>query len=546
MGITRVLIVDDDLALLQALPEALRLRMAGIQIDTCDTAQEALERIAEVDYDAVISDIKMPGMDGLALLAQIHKLRPSTPTLLITGHGEHDLAVQALRGGAYDFIQKPIDRDYFLASLNRAIHMRQLSRQVEEQRLALERHANELEQIVEERTRELREANKAKDEFLATVSHELRTPLTAILGWAKLLRSGKLDDTASARAIETIERNAKSQAQIIEDILDVSRIITGKLRLDVRNVELVPIIETAIDAVSPAADAKGIRLYSALDPNAGPILGDPDRLQQVVWNLLSNAIKFTPRGGRVTVRLMLVHSRVEITVSDTGQGIETELLPFVFDRFRQGNSSLTRRHGGLGLGLAVVRHLVELHGGSAFAESPGEGKGSTFTVTLPIAAVRLGPRREGELQVGGSMGESSSSMEGLPSLEGFHVLVVDDEADARELLSTMLGQLGAEVRVVGSAAEALAALDQMQPDVLISDIGMPDEDGYSLIQKVRARPPERGGLVPAAALSAYARAEDRTRSILAGFQMHVPKPVDPAELAAVITNLGRRAGKIRA
>jgi signal transduction histidine kinase len=235
--------------------------------------------------------------------------------------------VQALRGGAYDFIQKPIDRDYFLASLNRAIHMRQLSRQVEEQRLALERHANELEQIVEERTRELREANKAKDEFLATVSHELRTPLTAILGWAKLLRSGKLDDTASARALDTIERNAKSQAQIIEDILDVSRIITGKLRLDVRNVELVPIIETAIDAVSPAADAKGIRIHSALDPNAGPILGDPDRLQQVVWNLLSNAIKFTPREGRVTVRLTRANSRVEITVADTGQASTQSFFP---------------------------------------------------------------------------------------------------------------------------------------------------------------------------------------------------------------------------
>src|SRR5262249_53835141 len=320
MNTPNVLIVDDDPALLNALPETLRLRLGPMSIDTCDSARTAITRITESDYDAIVSDIKMPGMDGLALLAEVKALRPDVPTLLITGHGEHDLALQALRAGAYDFVQKPIDREYFVAALSRAIQMRQMSRQIENQRSALERYASELERIVEERTHELREANRIKDEFLATLSHELRTPLNSILGWAQLLRGGALSGEAAQRALQTVVRNTKSLAQIIDDLLDVSRIITGKLRLEARQFELAPVIEAAIDALRLATDAKGINLSVGIEPDVGIILGDTSRIQQVVWNLLSNAIKFTPNGGSVEVRLERVGAQGNITLAHNGEG----------------------------------------------------------------------------------------------------------------------------------------------------------------------------------------------------------------------------------
>ncbi|MDQ3815448.1 MAG: PAS domain S-box protein, partial [Armatimonadota bacterium] len=391
--------------------------------------------------------------------------------------------------------------------------------------------------------REAQEANRAKDEFLAMLSHELRTPLTSMLGWAQLLRSGKLDKETSERALETIERNTKAQAQLIEDLLDLSRIITGKLRLEVRPTELAPVIEAALDAARPAADAKNIQLQLVINPNVGLVPGDADRLQQIVWNLLSNAIKFTPKGGRVEVRLERVNSQAAITISDTGQGINLEFLPFVFDRFRQADMGLTRRHGGLGLGLAIVKHLVELHGGTVHADSPGEGGGSTFTVKIPLIPVRAGQAE--------APGEPHAQRTGAApyqpptiSLKGVRVLLVDDEADARELLTTILEGAGAEVRTAGSSPQALEvfeALEQWRPDVLVSDIGMPSQDGYSLIRRVRSLPPERGGQIPAVALTAYARAEDRLRALSAGYQMHVPKPVEPNELPLVVASLVGRA-----
>lgn len=739
-----ILIVDDDPALLEALPETIKTRMKTIIVDTAVSAREALSLISQTDYDAIISDIKMPDMDGLALLRKAKELRPDTPTLLITGHGEHDLAVHALRGGAYDFIQKPIDRDHLMASLTRAIHTRHLKRQVEEQKQALARHANELEQIVQERTHALLEANKAKDEFLrardralaeaeaaqqrlafladvsrilaasldytvtlervariaiptlgdycmvsltaphgafrrmalahvnvkkegelqhlyprmvpenmpgmhpmitvlqsgsstvypeifpqagaseqessylktlhalgtqsvmivplvarertlgvitfgtdesgrrygqadlelaeelarraalavdnarlyseaqeanrikdeflATVSHELRTPLTAILGWAQMLQAGTLDEMTAKRALNSIERNAKSQAHLIEDLLDISRIITGKLRLDVRPVELPPVIEAAIDAVRPAADAKIIKLQKALDMKAGLVSGDPDRLQQVVWNLLSNAIKFTPRGGEVRISLQRVASQARISVSDTGQGIAPSFLPYMFDLFRQADSTITRKHGGLGLGLAIVRHVVEMHGGTVHADSPGEGKGATFTVSLPL----IGMRRPGDSTGTAAWGRKLSDgtlFDRQTVLKGMHVLVVDDEPETREMLVEVLVQYGAEVKASASVHEALEALEHWQADVLVSDIGMPGEDGYELIRKVRAMDPERGGRIPAVALTAYARVEDRLKALSAGFQMHISKPVEPAELAAVVASFAWRTGK---
>ncbi|HMG33317.1 MAG TPA: response regulator [Blastocatellia bacterium] len=534
MNTPNVLIVDDDPALLNALPETLRLRLGPMSIDTCDSARTAITRITESDYDAIVSDIKMPGMDGLALLAEVKALRPDVPTLLITGHGEHDLALQALRAGAYDFVQKPIDREYFVAALSRAIQMRQMSRQIENQRSALERYASELERIVEERTHELREANRIKDEFLATLSHELRTPLNSILGWAQLLRGGALSGEAAQRALQTVVRNTKSLAQIIDDLLDVSRIITGKLRLEARQFELAPVIEAAIDALRLATDAKGINLSVGIEPDVGIILGDTSRIQQVVWNLLSNAIKFTPNGGSVEVRLERVGPEAIITVTDTGEGIREDFLPYVFDRFRQGDSTFTRRHGGLGLGLAIVRHIVELHGGSVSARSEGKGRGALFNVSLPLSHIT--ERVPVHTTVRAFCDPAW--------LDGVHVLIVDDDADARDLLRAALETRGANVTALPSVAELMNWLGlNPAPDVLVSDIGMPDEDGFELIKKLRENTSEQFAGIPAVALTAYARPEDQLKVLSSGYQVHLPKPVEPDGLARVVADLAFEGSK---
>ncbi len=377
-------------------------------------------------------------------------------------------------------------------------------------------------------------ASRSKDEFLATVSHELRTPLNAMMGWAQLLQMSRGDEQRTATGLETILRNAKLQAQLIDDLLDLSRIVSGKMRLDVRTLDLTRVIDGAVEAARPAAEAKGIRLVQLLDPWAGPVAGDPDRLQQVVWNLLSNAVKFTPKNGRVEVRLERVNSHLEITVADDGIGISAELLPFVFERFWQSSGATTRAHGGLGLGLAIVRHLVELHGGTVAVKSPGEGQGTTFLVRLPQSIAHLPDDRVHPRAKDGSAEAEPTD------LRGVRVLVVDDEADSRETLRHILEHCHAEVLTVGSTAEAMAELSRFLPSVLLSDIGMPGEDGYGLIARVRALPPDQGGQIPAAALTAFARAEDRRRVLLAGFDMHVSKPVEIHELCAVVANLARR------
>lgn len=536
MSCSLLLIVDDDLALLQALPEALRLRMEGAIVDTCASAQEALECIARVDYDAIITDIKMPGMDGLSLLTEIQLRRPQTPTILITGHGEHDLAVQALRGGAYDFIQKPIERDYFVAALKRAVHVRQLSRQVDEQQSALERHAAELELIVADRTKELREANRIKDEFMVLVSHELRTPLNSILGWAQLMCSGKLKEDAMTRALQTIVRSTKALNQIIDDLLDVSRIITGKLRLVSIPVEIMKVVQAAVEVVRPAADAKSIGLHLSLDPSAGTVSGDPQRLQQVIWNLLSNAIKFTPVHGNIEVTLKRVESNARLMITDSGEGIGEEFLPYVFDRFRQADNTSTRAHGGLGVGLSIVRNLVEMHGGSVSAASQGKGKGACFTVSLPLVGASLRPDAE--------VPYISHTQETDRELAGLRIMVVDDEPDSLDLVAAMLEQRGAKVVARSGSADALEVLkrasEDLIPDLLITDIRMPEEDGFDLITQVRALGAQQGGAIPAVALTAYAGTEIRTRILAAGFQRHIAKPVEPATLTAIVASLARQ------
>lgn len=390
----------------------------------------------------------------------------------------------------------------------------------------------------EQRARQVADtANRAKDEFLATISHELRTPLNAIVGWAKMMASADLDETKTARAIETIERNAIAMAQLIEDLLDVSRIISGKMRLVLQAVEISSIVEAAIESAKPSAEARGVRILQRMEPRIGALRGDPTRLQQVVWNLLSNAVKFTGRDGKVEVVVRRYQSSVEISVQDTGKGIDSRFLPFIFDPFRQEDGSTTRSRGGLGLGLAITRQLVELHGGTIHAESDGEGCGATFIVRLPVAAVL---KSDSEPAPGGARQISTSSaFERPPQLEGLRVLVVDDEEDARMLVKAVLEACGSEVTIAGSVDEAMELLRKHPVDVLISDIGMPGSDGYDLIQRVRALPADQGGTVPAAALTAYARAEDRRRVLNAGYSMHIAKPVEPGELVSVVTSLTR-------
>ena len=381
--------------------------------------------------------------------------------------------------------------------------------------------------------------SEMKDEFLATLSHELRTPLNAILGWSQVLRTGPKDEADYIKGLETIERNARVQTQLIEDLLDMSRITSGKLRMDVQRLQPVTLVEAAVETVMPAANAKGIRLESILDPSAGPISGDPGRLQQVVWNLLSNAIKFTPRDGTVQIILERINSHIEIRVADTGIGIKPEFIPYLFERFRQGDASTTRKYGGLGLGLSIVKSLVELHGGTVSVASRGEGTGTTVTVSLPLTAVHSRPG-DTERAHPSTPGPVVSSTPPAPELAGLKVLVVDDQADARELIERVLEDCGADVVLAGSAAEALAALSAWRPDVLVTDIGMPDGDGYELLRRIRALGAERGGKIPAIALTAFARSEDRTRALRAGFVVHVSKPVDPAELVATVASVAGR------
>jgi len=375
------------------------------------------------------------------------------------------------------------------------------------------------------------ESNRLKDEFLATVSHELRTPLTAILGWSRLLESGALSGPAELQAIETIWRNAKAQAQIIDDILDVSRIITGNLYLDLHPVDLAPVIENAVNVVRPTADAKGIRIECEVDQVPAVVSGDANRLQQVVWNLLSNAVKFTNTGGRVNVRLLQENSSVMVRVCDTGQGIKREFLPYVFDRFRQADSTTTRQHGGLGLGLAIARHLIEIHGGSITAESEGAGKGAIFIITLPSMESAM---NQEEFQ------SAPNSRQAPMQLSGVCVLVVDDDEDTLQLMANALSSRQAKVVAVSSAGEALRAIEINRPDVLISDIAMPGEDGYGLIERIRMMEKDPATSIPAVAITAYAKEEDRQRALSSGFQLYLAKPVELTELISVVAQAARR------
>ncbi len=515
------------------------LREAGFEVIEAATGGEALERAARESPGVVVLDMELPDMDGVEVCRRI-KLDPAASSALVLWIAGPSIRekIRGLEGEADGYLAEPVEPEELIAAVRMLIKTGRAEGELNslKARIAVEQGEMARQLAREQAARaEAEAANRTKDELLAILSHELRTPTTVILGWARLLRARQFDSDTMARALETIERNAKAQVQLIEGLLDISRIVTGKLRLDFHLVELAPVIQAAIEAARPAADAKAIQLECQLDPQANATLGDPDRLQQVIDNLLSNAIKFTPDGGRVQVRLERAGSHARITVSDTGQGIEADLLPNIFDRLRQAGSTNLRPHGGLGLGLMIARHLVELHGGTIVTESAGAGKGATFTVKLPLAALFLGGTP--------SSAEVELQFEALPMLKGLRALVVDDEADAREFVSFVLKQREAEVIAVASAVEALEALERVKPDILVSDIGMPGQDGYELIRKVRALGPERGGQIPAVALTARAGLEDRMRLFSAGYQMHVPKPIEPAELLSVIVSLVGRSSQ---
>ncbi|MGH8285717.1 MAG: response regulator, partial [Steroidobacteraceae bacterium] len=549
----RILIVDDlqeKLLVFRSVLEEL-----DAEVILARSGSEALKRILEKEFALILLDVNMPDIDGLetAKLIRRHRKAQTVPIIFITAYADDIQTEMGYRLGAVDYILSPIVPDILRTKVRVFLDLyrsqQALERRVEERTVELLEANRQLKVEIDERRRaeadreialareqalrvQAEELSRLKDEFLATMSHELRTPLNAIFGWITLLRTRQLDDGTRRRAIETIDRNARAQRRLIEDLLDISRIVSGKVTLELGSLDMRRLVETAVETMQPAAQGKGIKIVPLLDTSVGAIRGDPARLQQVVCNLLSNAIKFTDRGGQIEVCLARRNGDAEITVRDDGQGIKKEFLPYVFDRFRQEDGSISRRHGGLGLGLAIVRHLVELHGGTAVAESAGEGLGAAFTVRLPARA-HVG--RDIRLL------ERAANVDGESvSLTGVRVLAVDDDPGARELLARILEGYGAEVRLADSGATALTALFEHKPDVLIADIGMPNMDGYALIEQVRMLDPEYGSRIPAIAVTAYASAQDRLRALQVGYQNHVSKPVDPQELAVVVASLTGR------
>jgi signal transduction histidine kinase len=514
-----VLVLEDNPAMSRFLRDCLA---PDYRVATAPDGLRGLELALARKPDLILTDVMMPVLGGEALVREL-RARPEledVPVIVFTAKADDELRVRLLREGAQDFLTKPVAVEELRARVANFVMMKR-ARDV--LRHALSSQSGDLAKLASE----LAAANRAKDEFLAVLSHELRTPLTPILSWSLLLRQQQLDAQTSGRALEAIERCARLQVRIVEDLLDVSRAMTGKLRLNVQPTALEPVVQAALDAARPAAEAKGVALVPCIERDPGLVSGDADRLQQVVWNLLSNAIKFTPLGGRVEIRLERVGGQLLLCVSDDGCGIDPALLPRLFERFWQADSSTTRPQAGLGLGLAVVRHLVELHGGTVRAESRGEGQGASFTVVLPALAE---PQR--------SIAEPTPAK--TPSLRGLRVLIVDDDPDNCEIIEAVLGRAGAEVHSCKSASQALGAMDSWLPHLLVSDIAMPGEDGYALIRKVRARQSEQGGQVPAVALTAYGRSEDGAKALSAGFQVHLGKPIEPDHLITVVASLAAR------
>ena len=522
----RLLVVDDEENL--RITTAAILEKEGYTVDTASSGNEAIALLTSADYDLVLTDLHMEGGEGLTVLNEIRRNAPLTISVVLTGFASVESAIAALQEGAYDYLVKPCDIDVMKHTIRRGVEHRKLMLAEQKARADLEQLNLDLEQRIAERTAELTrlnvelaEANRAKDVFLATLSHELRTPLTPVVGWIKLLRSGNLDAKSISQALDAIERNAWLQARLIDDLLDTSRIATGKLQFEPRPTDLNTTVKAAIETVRALAASRNIELSINLSPTTLVVLGEPVRLQQIAWNLLSNAIKFTEPGGRVTVTTAADGREARLTVDDTGIGIEPDFMPHVFDRFRQADGSTSRRHGGLGLGLAIADALAKMHGGHLEAHSEGVGKGSSFSFRIAlVAAESVAPEKP----------------ERKPrSLKGLEVLVVEDSEDTLSLLSTMFTREGANVITAASAAEALHSATSKRPHVIISDIGMPDVDGYQFLEQLKELPGMNG--VPAIAVSGYASDEDRHRALSVGYITLVPKPIDVDILFDLIHDL---------
>jgi len=522
----RLLVVDDEESL--RITTAAILEKEGYTVDTASSGDEAISLLSDHDYDLVLTDLHMEGGDGLSVLNQIRRHSPLTISVVLTGFASVESAIAALQEGAYDYLVKPCDIDSMKHTIRRGVEHRRLMLAEQKARTDLEQLNLDLERRIAERTAELTrlndelaEANRAKDVFLATLSHELRTPLTPVVGWIKLLRSGNLDEKSVAQALDAIERNAWLQSKLIDDLLDTSRIATGKLHFEPKPTDLNTVVRAAIDTVRASAAARNVELAVSLWPASMVVLGEPVRLQQIAWNLLSNAIKFTEPGGKVEVNTTHEDFQARFCVSDSGIGIEPEFLPHVFDRFKQADGSTSRRHGGLGLGLAIADALAKMHGGRIEATSEGTGKGACFTLHVALAATeRVVPE---------------TVIERDHSLLGLDVLIVEDSLDTLTLLNAVFSREGANVTTAASAAEALEHAINKRPAVIISDIGMPDVDGYQLLEQLKVIP----GMdeVPAIAISGYASDEDRERALHTGYHALVAKPIDIEVLFGLIHDL---------
>ncbi len=526
-GRARLLVVDDEESVAFTVSEVLRLE--GFDVEMVLSGEEAIIRLQELQYDLVLTDLHMENGDGISVLAEVRRSTPLTIAIVLTGFASLESAIAAMRQGAYDYLIKPCIIDDLKHTIQRGLEHRRLMLAEQEARSNLEQLNRELEHRVDERTSELQRvneelarANNAKDIFFATLSHELRTPLTPILGWAKLMRSAKADPALIAQGLDAIERNARLQTRLIDDLLDVSRIVSGKLHIDKEPTDLRAIVESAIETVRDKATSGGVEL--SVDLPAAPLIvvGSPVRLQQIVWNFLSNAVKFTGEEGRVTVQLASRDKEAFIMVSDTGVGIDPDFLPQVFKPFSQADGSLTRQQGGLGLGLAIVHKLAELHDGWVRAESEGIGQGARFTFALPCAI-------EADVKSGN---EARSFAYKLPE----PVLIVEDSQDTLDMLQALFERIGCRVLTARSATEALETATSDPPGIIISDIGMPDADGYEMLERLRMIPGLKS--VPAIAVSGYAMEEDHDRALAAGFDAHMAKPVDLERLLAVIQELG--------
>lgn len=522
---SHLLVVDDDESVAITVSEV--LRREGFKVDMAMSGQEALSLLRKGRYDLVLTDLHMEGMDGISLLSEIRANAPLTISIVLTGFASLESAIAAMRQGAYDYLIKPCNIDDMTHTIRRGLDHRRLVLAEREARLRLEQMNCELERRVEERTaelqrvnKELAEADRAKNIFLATLSHELRTPLSPILGWVRLLRSGKIDQVMTTRAIDSIERNALLQTQLIEDLLDVSRIVSGKLTVEKEPTDLCLIVRSAVEAVRDKAMARDISMDLDMADPSMIVQGSPVRLQQIIWNFLSNAIKFTDHGGSVSIKSYCEKGEGHVVVSDTGAGIAPDFLSNVFEPFSQGDTSLTRQTGGLGLGLAIAKKLAELHNGEVRAESDGLGKGARFVLTVPLTSGTSSEQK----------GEGSLKLIHMP----YSVMVIDDSADTLEMLETLFTQVGCRVLVADSAEAAIRLASEEAPNIIISDIGMPKVDGYELLARLRRLP--RMKKVPAIAVSGYASEEDVARAVAAGFSAHLSKPMDFDKLFKLIQN----------